>query len=183
MTDSAIIKAIAEAVNGTYLTRDGMALATFAAVTPLIRAAALEDERKEIAEQARRYAGHYKEGSDGRNTFIMLAEWIEARAAAPEQTAVMAEVAAERRRQTEAEGWTPEHDDEHSRGELARAAVCYADPFNEERENPPPKWPWEAKWWKPKDRRRDLVRAAALIVAEIDRLDRLRTTALSEENP
>ena len=44
-----------------------------------VRAAALEDERKEIAEQARRYAGHYQEGSDGRNTFIMLAEWIEAR--------------------------------------------------------------------------------------------------------
>jgi hypothetical protein len=27
-------------------------------------------------------------------------------------------------------------------------------------------------WWKPKDRRRDLVRAAALIIAEIERLDR-----------
>ena len=40
---------------------------------------ALTNERKEIAEQARRYAGHYKEGSDGRNTFVMLAEWIEAR--------------------------------------------------------------------------------------------------------
>ena len=50
-----------------------------AAVTPLIEAAALANERKEIAEQTRRYAGHYKEGSDGRNTFIMLAEWIEAR--------------------------------------------------------------------------------------------------------
>jgi hypothetical protein len=34
-------------------------------------------------------------------------------------------------------------------------------------------WPWEDKWWKPKDRRRDLVRAGALIVAEIERLDRL----------
>ena len=49
------------------------------AALPLIRAAALENEREEIAKQARRYAGHYKEGSDGRNTFIMLGEWIEAR--------------------------------------------------------------------------------------------------------
>jgi hypothetical protein len=34
-------------------------------------------------------------------------------------------------------------------------------------------WPWGGDWWKPKDRRRDLVRAAALIVAEIERLDRI----------
>jgi hypothetical protein len=33
-------------------------------------------------------------------------------------------------------------------------------------------WPWHDDWWKPKDRRRDLIRAAALIVAEIERLDR-----------
>ena len=36
------------------------------------------------------------------------------------------DVAAERRRQIEAEGWTPEHDDEHSAGQLAGAAGCYA---------------------------------------------------------
>lgn len=33
-------------------------------------------------------------------------------------------------------------------------------------------WPWDAAWWKPKDRRADLVRAAALAIAEIERLDR-----------
>jgi hypothetical protein len=33
-------------------------------------------------------------------------------------------------------------------------------------------WPWDRKWWKPTDRRRDLVKAAALILAEIERLDR-----------
>ena len=53
-----------------------VAQAVLAAVTPLI----LARERKEVSEQARRYAGHYQEGSDGRNTFVMLAEWIEARA-------------------------------------------------------------------------------------------------------
>ena len=33
-------------------------------------------------------------------------------------------------------------------------------------------WPWAAEWWKPKDCRRNLVRAGALILAEIERLDR-----------
>lgn len=36
----------------------------------------------------------------------------------------------------------------------------------------PPTWPWGAEWWKPKEPRRDLVRAGALIIAEIERLDR-----------
>lgn len=80
---------------------------------------------------------------------------------------IIAEIAAERRRQVEAEGWTPEHDDGHGRGEMADAAACYASPgafsfF----------WPWDEIWWKPTTRRRDLIKAAALIVAEIERLDR-----------
>lgn len=33
-------------------------------------------------------------------------------------------------------------------------------------------WPWAVRWWKPKDPIRDLVRAGALIAAEIDRLQR-----------
>lgn len=37
-------------------------------------------EREVIANKARQFAGHYPEASDGRNTFILLAEWIEARA-------------------------------------------------------------------------------------------------------
>lgn len=35
-------------------------------------------------------------------------------------------ITAERLRQVAVEGWTPEHDDEHKRGELANAAACYA---------------------------------------------------------
>lgn len=98
------------------------------------------------------------------------------------------DIAAERRRQIEAEGWTPAHDDTHNDGELAEAAACYACP------NPtmgkwfiqgpdgmmypydrpiPQAWPWHPQWWKPTDRRRDLVKAGALILAEIERLDRL----------
>jgi len=84
---------------------------------------------------------------------------------------VIEEIVAERKRQIEVEGWTPEHDDDHAEGDLARAAACYAagellfiDVI--------PLWPWSAEWWKPKGRRHDLIRAAALIVAEIERLDR-----------
>lgn len=78
---------------------------------------------------------------------------------------------AERIRQEGGEGWTPEHDDQHTHGELARAAMCYADPLNGP--GVPYRWPWDRVWWKPTDRRRDLVKAGALIAAEIDRLDRI----------
>lgn len=89
------------------------------------------------------------------------------------------EIAAERRRQVEVEGWTPEHDDEHADGALARAAAAYAFVGSMRERRAPPHatkpyyWPWAASWWKPKDSRSDLVRAGALIVAEIERLDRL----------
>jgi hypothetical protein len=87
------------------------------------------------------------------------------------QTQALLDVAAERRRQIEVEGWTPEHDDEHNAGELARAAACYAI-FNTA--PAPTMWPrqWDTSWWKPKDDRSNLVRAAALLLAEIERLDR-----------
>lgn len=82
-------------------------------------------------------------------------------------------IAAERQRQIEAEGWTPEHDDEHDEGDLAKAAACYA--AGEEVRSTATGyalWPWDSDWWKSSDRRRDLVKAGALIVAEIERLDR-----------
>jgi len=89
------------------------------------------------------------------------------------------EIAAERRRQIEAEGWTPEHDDEHRSGELAQAAAAYALNCCDDSDGPDLRlmgaeiWPFNDLWWKPRDRRYDLVRAGALIAAEIDRLDRL----------
>lgn len=43
-------------------------------------------------------------------------------------------IAAERKRQIEKEGWTLQHDrDEHTGGELALAACCYAAPQPERR--------------------------------------------------
>lgn len=86
------------------------------------------------------------------------------------------DVLAERQRQISHEGWTPEHDDEHDGGELADAASCYAHEAGrsargDHRDLRPSWWPWE-DGWKPKDARRNLVRAGALILAEIERLDR-----------
>lgn len=88
-------------------------------------------------------------------------------------TLALADVVAERVRQQTVEGWTPEHDDQHSNGELARAAACYALfgsglPWQHSRHF----WPWAAEWWKPSGSRRDLVKAGALILAAIERLDR-----------
>lgn len=91
-----------------------------------------------------------------------------------EDTQAARDVLAERRRQIEAEGWTPEHDDQHGTGELARAAACYAIPMTttEALEVFRLTWPWDLRWWKHADRRRNLVKAGALILAEIERLDR-----------
>lgn len=76
-------------------------------------------------------------------------------------------IADERQRQVEAEGRTPEHDDEHE-GELSDAAACYA------LGKRLPVWPWSTDWWKPTpdDRVRELTKAGALIPAEIDRINR-----------
>ena len=83
------------------------------------------------------------------------------------------DVIAERRRQVSVEGWSAEHDDQHAKGEMAAAAANYALNASDWRgQRVLSTWPWDYDWWKPKDRRRDLVRAAALIIAEIERLDR-----------
>lgn len=85
-------------------------------------------------------------------------------------TQAIVDVLAERKRQIEGEGFDSEHDDMHDCGALARAAACYA--MSGYHIGMPNAWPWSLSWWKPKDRRRDLVRAGALILAEIERLDR-----------
>jgi hypothetical protein len=90
------------------------------------------------------------------------------------------DVMAERARQVMEEGWTPEHDDQHTEGSMAIAGACYA-LHDAQRDHPhmpvivPKLWNltgWARSWFKPKDYRRNLVRAAALIVAEIERIDR-----------
>ncbi len=110
----------------------------------------------------------------------------------------LADIAAERRRQIEVEDWTPERDDRHDDYSLGLAAAAYAGGvdcgskvvtytddvsggrgdapiWGTRNKRVPVPWPasWHPRWWKPTgDRRRDLVKAGALIVAEIERLDR-----------
>ncbi|MFS6836705.1 hypothetical protein [Pseudomonas aeruginosa] len=92
------------------------------------------------------------------------------------------DVQAERRRQITAEGWTPEHDDEHDNGEMARAAACYALAGSSAPSDGTAAllvslaWPWDEQWWKPSTARRDMVKACALGLAEIERLDRAAAT-------
>lgn len=91
---------------------------------------------------------------------------------------------AERFRQIEQEGWSHAHDDAHDEGDLASAGACYAlcagvNPADNMM--PPPEWPWQKSWWKPTGFRRDLVKAAALIIAEGERFDRCRKPRAAEK--
>ena len=104
-------------------------------------------------------------------------------------------IADERARQIAKEGWTPEHDDEHTEGELALVGALYATPVRLydkiqlghviQFTDP---WPdsWNLDWDKRLEKRspelttrariRELEKAGALIAAEIDRLLRKRAT-------
>lgn len=97
------------------------------------------------------------------------------------------DVLAERQRQIEAEGWTDDHDDAHGIGELSAAGMCYAGHAcltlrGKGGDTVPSPWPWADEWWKPKNPRRDLVRAAALLIAEIERLDRDALKTPNDQN-
>ena len=96
-------------------------------------------------------------------------------------------IAAERERQITAEGWSAAHDDEHIGGDLADAASCYAHlaaveargPLTEEHKERVLEglgdlfWPWEDEDFRPMGGNvRNLVKAGALIAAEIDRVQR-----------
>lgn len=101
-------------------------------------------------------------------------------------------IAAERQRQIDVKGYTPEHDAHHAGCELVMAAKTYAEqasfmvryphmPFEPQqaltiqdiRGWPASTWPsgWTNESWRPSpDPVRNLVKAGALIAAEIDRL-------------
>lgn len=121
-------------------------------------------------------------------------------------------ISLERGRQLKIEGWTPEHDDSHNKGEMCAAAIAYAAEgakiqtqvkvYTEPQchcgargmadctcvllkptEKWVSPWPWEKKWWKPsEDKIKNLVRAGALIAAEIDRLQRLAAKNPNSDN-
>jgi len=102
---------------------------------------------------------------------------LDAALASPPASDGAALIAAERERQTTSEGWTTEHDDTHVQGELAVAAAGYATAWSRDALQPV-RWPFEASAWKPSDDRvKNLVRAGALIAAEIDRVRRAAALA------
>mgnify|MGYP006422365353 CR=1 FL=1 len=100
-------------------------------------------------------------------------------------------IESERERQELGEGWTDEHDDSHTKGQLAEAAAVYAlRPKTREimikdypdyyGEIDKVLWPFEESWYKPcKDRIKELSKAGALIAAEIDRLQRVKRRLLT----
>ena len=86
----------------------------------------------------------------------------------------------ERHRQIDKEGWSKEHDDSHTDGELLRAGLAYVQ--HAHGKHHPPKgflwaqdhgWPWDIPSWKPSTPYRDFIKGGALIQAELDRLLRL----------
>ncbi len=106
-------------------------------------------------------------------------------------------IAEERKRQIEKEGWSSTHDDGHVSGDLAAAGRSYAlyaywqlNPYTgwtkdgiEEiiAEN---EWPWSEEWWKPsEDPVRNLEKAGALIAAEIDRIQRIKSGESEPQPP
>lgn len=106
------------------------------------------------------------------------------------------DVLAERQRQIETEGWKTERDDVYDTGEIALAAACYAAHSASCAAIKAPHtapgvfvrtrsaqdfvgemWPWSEDWWKPSGHRRNLEKAGALILAEIERIDRATLAA------
>lgn len=90
---------------------------------------------------------------------------------------IAAEVIEERQRQVNDEGFSTFQDDHYGYGILSSAGACYALEDGEHmthnrRSAITALWPFQRKWWKPKDRRRNLIRAMALIMAEVECLDR-----------
>lgn len=95
---------------------------------------------------------------------------------APTLTPGQERVHAERRRQTEVEQWHPEQDDTYTEGELSRAALAYLTGVVM-------LWPWDLTFWKwnPTTAPRNIEKAGALYLAEVDRLKRYLATLSERE--
>jgi len=86
-------------------------------------------------------------------------------------------IAAERKRQIEEEGWDEQHDDQWAIDALAEAGACYALAAHyrddlASADAVPVLFRLGPEWWKPTptDRVKELVKAGALIAAEIDQI-------------
>jgi hypothetical protein len=96
-----------------------------------------------------------------------------------ELSAAARDVVSELRRRITIEGRSSNEDDALVEGELAAEAGCYAMNYSgsfgidDYKDDVPIMWPRPPQTWKPTGGRRDLVRAAALLLAEIERIDRI----------
>ena len=94
-----------------------------------------------------------------------------------ESSVAVQDVVNERRRQIEVECFSAENDDKLIDCQLACAAACYAmcdtqKHLNEFTIMGVPIWPWGPVWWRSTTYRQNLVKAAALLIAEIEHIDR-----------
>ncbi|WP_156453461.1 hypothetical protein [Methylobacterium sp. CCH5-D2] len=124
--------------------------------------------------------------------------------AALDVPAAWRDVAIERRRQIDAEGFDAAHDDQigHAFGALARAGAAYAfcsaldprqrariadtsrwDEFDWLTDIVRPLWQFDRALFKLVDPRRDLERAGALILADMERRDRAAARAAAPPDP
>lgn len=90
------------------------------------------------------------------------------------------DIKTECRAQLSHEGWTPEDGDPRHPGDLALAAAAYAVAGSSEDDSDGTApalsrllWPWSAAELKPHDYRCNLVRAGALVLAELQRVERM----------
>lgn len=91
------------------------------------------------------------------------------------KTNVLEEIRYEREHQIVDLGYNEQWDDEYKNYQLVKAAICYANPLIANLKNiVPSAWPFDKVYWKPRTYRENLIRAAALIVAEIERVDRIK---------
>ena len=143
--------------------------------------------------------GYFYEGKHDKSAYFAFEAWkkcaeskqaeidsLKAQLAKIESSKAAFDVLGERNRQIEQEHYSIKHDDSYQMNELSRAAASYVNnvvsrgwvfnsvygPEAYQSEEVPDLWPWSDEHWKPKNPRRDLVKAAALIIAEIDRMDR-----------
>lgn len=93
------------------------------------------------------------------------------------------DVLGERRRQIDVKGFSADRDDMYDPGFLVSAAAAYLlyaadalNPFSQGdggfSEEPPAIWSFGRTWWKPVCPRSAMKKAAALVIAEMERLDR-----------
>ena len=85
---------------------------------------------------------------------------------------VFRQIEQERQRQI-SKGYDADHDDAHVCGEIAKAAACYAIAGLGDQVKRKWLWPWEEAAFKDEGRLKNLVKAAALLVAEIERCARI----------